>query len=147
MKEKRRLFKVKYTNYFEPKRYIITYTELKYYKDFLDMAKRLDLILLTKVSIYNLIKIKDTLYKRIAFKQCGHETIDFILADKETCRMRVCIQLDDPYNKKERLKIDNFINELFDELNIKLIRIKIDEDFNKEYLENQIRNIIREPIY
>lgn len=147
MQEKKKLFKVKYTNYFETKRYIITYTELKYYKDLLDMAKRLDLILLTKVSIYNLIQIKDTLYKKIAYRQCGHETIDFIFADKESCRMRVCIQLDDPYNKLEREKKDNFINELFEELDIKLIRIQINKDFNKEYLENQIRNIIKEPLY
>ena len=147
MDSKRKLFKVKYSNYFETKRYIITYTELKYYKDLLDIAKSLDLILLTKVSIYDLIKVKDTLYKKIAYKQCGHETIDFILADKATCRMRVCIQLEDPYNKQVREKTDNFINELFEELNIKLIRIQTNKEFNKEYLESQIRNIIKEPLY
>lgn len=147
MQNRRKIFKVKYTNYFESKRYIITYTELKYYKDLMEIARTLDLILLTKVSIYDLIQIKDTLYKKIAYRQCGHETIDFIFADKDTCRMRVCIQLKDPYNSKKREKIDSFINDLFGELNIKLIRIPINKDFNKQYLENQIRNIIREPIY
>lgn len=147
MESKRKLFKVKYSNYFETKRYIITYTELKYYKDLLDIAKSLDLVLLTKVSIYDLIRVKDTLYKKIAYKQCGHETIDFVFADKATCRMRVCVQLKDPYNKQEREKTDNFINELFQELNIKLIRIQTNKEFNKEYLESKIRNIIKEPLY
>ena len=66
---KKRLFKVKYTNYFEARRYIITYNELKFYKEFLEIAQKLNLILLTKVSIHNLVSIKDTLYKKIALKQ------------------------------------------------------------------------------
>lgn len=148
MQKKRKLFKVKYTNYFTAKRYIITYTELKYYKDLLEIATNLNLILLTKVSIYNLVQLKDTLYIPIGKKQCGNETIDFILSEKDSCRMRVCIQLDDPYNKnKKKVKRNEFINELFDELDIKLIRIKINEEYNKEYLESQIRKIVSEPIY
>lgn len=68
-RRKKRIFKVKYTNYFEPRRYIITYNELKFYKDFFEIAERLDMILLTKVSIHNLVSIKDTLYRPIALKQ------------------------------------------------------------------------------
>ena len=147
-KEKRKIFKVKYTNYFVPKRYIITYTELRYYKDLLEISSSLDLILLTKVSIYNLIQLKDTFYKSIGKRQCGNQTIDFILSDKESCRMRLCIQLDDPYNKeRQKIRRDKFINELFSELNIKMIRIKINEEYNKEHLENQIRQIVSQPVF
>ncbi len=68
-RKNKRLFKIKYTNYFESKKYIITYNELKFYKEFFEIAQRLNLILLTKVSIHNLVNIKDTLYKNIALKQ------------------------------------------------------------------------------
>lgn len=146
-KRKTRLFKVKYTNYFEARRYMITYNELEFYKKFFEIAERLNMILLTKVSIYNLVNIKDTLYKTFAFKQCGKETIDFIFADKDTCRARMCINLDDPYESKERIKKNQFVNELFKELDINLIRIRIDEDYNFFYLENKLREIIAHSAY
>lgn len=141
-KKKRRLFKVKYTNYFEPKKYIITFTELKFYKKFFEIAERLNLILLTKVSIHQLVSIKDTLYKPMALKQCGTECIDFMFADKETCKILLSIRLQDPYMNEKKKKSERFITELCDELNINLIKMKITEDFNEIYLENQLSEIM-----
>ena len=141
--KKRKLFKVKYTNYFESKKYILTYTEIKFYKDLFEIAERLNLILFTKVSIYELINIKDTLYRRIALRQCGHHTIDFILASKDTCEIKLCIQLIDPYNnEKKTLRREKFVDELFDELKIKLYKIKITDEYNKDHLEININNIL-----
>lgn len=69
-KEKRRIFKINYIHYFEPIRYIITYNELQFYKQFAELAERLGMILLTKVSIHNLVGLKsDTFYKTIGLRQ------------------------------------------------------------------------------
>ncbi len=147
-KNKRKLFKINYIHYFESKRYIITMTELRYYKDLLKIAEKYDLILLTKVSIYDIVRIKDTLYKKIALYQCDHETIDFVFVDKKDCRIRICVQLDDPYiTNKRKLKRRQFIIELFKILDINLIRLKITDEYNIENIENKIRNILSEPMY
>ena len=63
--------------------------------------------------------------------------------------MRLCIKLDSPYvkYKKSNIKTERFINELFEELGISLIRIKIDADYNFIYLENKLREIISKPAY
>lgn len=63
--------------------------------------------------------------------------------------MRLCIKLDNPYvkYKKSNIKTERFINELFEELGISLIRIKIDADYNFIYLENKLREIISKPAY
>lgn len=146
---KRKLFKVNYIHYYEARRYISTCTEVKYYNDLLEIAERYGLILLSKVSIYEVVKIKDTPYKRIALLQCGQETIDFILANKEDCKVRVCIKLDDPYllMEKKHFKKKKFVDELFDRLDIKLVRFVITDEYHKENIENKIRNIISQPVY
>ncbi len=141
--KKRKIFKVKYTNYFEPKKYLLTYTEIKFYNNLFEIAERLNLVLYTRVSIYELVNIKDTLYKRIAFRQCGHYTVDFVLATKDTSEIKLCIQLIDPYTDNVKtLKRQKFVDDLFDELNIKLLKIKITDEFNKDYMEIDINNII-----
>lgn len=62
--------------------------------------------------------------------------------------MRLCIRLDDPYIRdKKILKRERFINELFEELDINLIRIKINQDYNYIFLENKLREIISKPAY
>lgn len=138
-KKKRRLFKVKYTNYFEPQKYIMTFTELKFYKQFFEIAQRLNLILLSKVSLHELVIIKDTLYRPMALKQCGTESIDFVFVD-ENGKIILCIRLQDPYINK--FKKERFITELFDELNIKLVRIKLNDYLNEIQLENQLAELI-----
>lgn len=147
--KKRKLFKINYIHYYEEIKYILTITEFKYYSDLLEIAERYDLVLLTKVSIYEVVKIKDTLYKRFAFLQCGRETIDFVLADKKDCRTKVCIKLDDPYllREKKYSKKKKFIDELFSKLNINILRLNITDEYNKENIENKIRNIIYQPVY
>lgn len=45
------------------------------------------------------------------------------------------------------MKTERFITELFEKLNINLMRIKTNEDFNIYYLENELRKILAHPEY
>ncbi len=142
--KKRKLFKVNYIHYFEPIDYIINLTEIRYYNDLVEIADKYNFLLLSKVSIRSMVKIKNTLYKWYAAYQCGHEVMDFVLVDKKDGKTIVCISLDDPYylTEKQNHKRKVFIDELFDILNVKLIRVNITDEYAREKLENKIKNMI-----
>lgn len=137
-----------YNIYYKPKRYIITLTELKFYNILLQIAKELDLILLAQVSLYNIVEPKETKYKNTAFNKIRSKSIDFVLVDKENCRIKLCIELDDyTHNRPNRIERDKFINELFKSLNINLIRFKASNYYDKEALKQRIKENIKNNYY
>lgn len=139
---------INYKMYYQPKRYIITLTELKFYNVLLQIAKELDLILLTQVSLYNIIEPKNTNYKNTAFNKIRSKSIDFVLADKKDCRIKLCIELDDITHKRyDRIQRDEFINKLFNDLEIDFLRFKASNYYDKEALKKRIVESIKEHIY
>lgn len=50
-----------YKNYYRPKRYVITLNELKFYNILMEIAKELDLILFSQVSLYNILETQKNL--------------------------------------------------------------------------------------
>lgn len=137
-----------YNIYYKPKKYVISLTEKNFYTILLEIAKELDLILLTQVSLYNIIIPRETKYKNVAFNKIRSKSIDFVLVSKKDCRIRLCIELDDyTHNRKDRIERDTFINELFKSLNINLIRIKTSNYYNKEVIKQKIEENIKENYY
>ena len=68
--------------------------------------------------------------------------------DKKDCRIRLCIELDDNTHKKyNRIKRDKFINKLFKDLNINLLRYPSKFHYNKEELKCLIQNNITKKYY
>ena len=88
---------------------------MKFYNVLLEIAKELDYILFSQVSLYNIISMQDSLdYSTHTkyFNKIASKSIDFVLVDKK-CRIKLCIELDDnTHKKKNRIERDNFINEL-----------------------------------
>lgn len=135
--------KIDYNKYYEPKRYIITINELIFYKILLEIAKELNLILLCQVSLYSILKTKTKNYTY--FNKISSKSIDFVLARQNDCRIKLCIELDDKtHNYPERIKRDKFINDLFKDLNINLLRIKSKPVYDKENIKQQILELIKE---
>ena len=50
-----------YKKYYKPKIYITTLNEMKFYTVLLEIAKELDYILFSQVSLYNIISMQDNL--------------------------------------------------------------------------------------
>lgn len=139
---------INYNAYYKPKRYITSLTELKFYTILLEIAKELDLILFAQVSLYNIIETKQTPYKQTYFNKISSKTIDFVLVDKNNCRIKLCIELDDyTHKRKNRQERDKFINELFKSLEINLIRFNASNYYNKEALKKRIQESIVEHYY
>lgn len=134
---------IDYNDYYISKRYIITLNELIFYKTLLEIAKELNLILLCQVSLYSIIQTKnknDAYFNRIRSK-----SIDFVLVREKDCKIEVCIELDDrTHYYKNRIERDKFINDLFQDLHINLLRIQSKAVYNKEELKQKILQYIKE---
>ena len=117
----------------------------------LEITKELDLILCSQVSLYNIVETKRGLDKSNEtkyFNKISRKSIDFVLVDKKDCRIRLCIELDDNTHKKyNRIERDKFINKLFEDLNINLLRIPSRFHYNKEELKKLIENNISKNYY
>lgn len=142
---------IDYKNYYRPKRYVISKNELNFYTELLEVAKELDLIVFSQVSLYNILETKPNLdYKTrtIYFNKISSKSIDFVLVDKNDCRIKLCIELDDSSHKRpERIKRDNFINELFKSLEIDLLRYPTYTTYYKDTLKKRIQENIKEHYY
>lgn len=140
-----------FKNYYRPKRYVITLNELKFYNILMEIAKELDLILFSQVSLYNILETKKNLdpkTKQTYFNKIASKSIDFVLVNKKDCRIKLCIELDDSTHKQaSRIKRDKFINKLFQDLEINLLRYPVYNVYYKETLKRKIQENIKEHYY
>ena len=113
----------------------MTRNELKFYKQLKKITDKLDLTIFAQVSLYQIIKNKE--YKD--FNKIKSKSIDFVITENNG-KIKLCIELDDSsHNKNNRIKRDNFINEIFKQTNINLLRIPVQAFYNLETLENKIK--------
>lgn len=137
-----------YNEYYRPKRYLISKNELNFYSILLEIAKELDLILFSQVSLYNILETRPNLdyrTKTIYFNKIASKSIDFVLVDKNDCRIKLCIELDDSTHKQQkRIERDKFINELFKSLEINLLRYPSYHTYYKDTLKTKIQENIDE---
>ena len=132
---------------YKPKRYLISLNELNFFKELKKLIDVMDLNLLTQVSLYSLIETKYKKYNYEEFNKIKSKSIDFVIADKKSCRARLCIELDDTtHENKERKNRDIFINELFESMNIPLLRITVKENYENdiEIIKQKIIEIMSE---
>lgn len=123
------------TNTFEKKEYLLTQTELKFYKLLKQITDKLDLNLFCQVAMYELVNCKD--YKE--FNKIRSKSIDFVITERN-CKIKLCIELDDEtHNNPKRIERDNLVNKIFKEANTKILRIKVQNFYNLEELEQKIK--------
>lgn len=124
-----------YAEIYSKKEYLLTPTELKFYKLLKSITDKLDYSLFIQIPLYELVNYKE--YKD--FNRIKSKSIDFVITEKN-CKTKICIELDDKthYNKK-RVVRDKFVNKLFEDIGIKLIRIPVQNFYNLEELENKIK--------
>lgn len=126
-----------YYKYFSKKEYLLTPTELKFYNLLKQITDKLNLNLFCQVSMYEIIKCKD--YKH--FNKIRSKCIDFVITEKN-CKIRCCIELDDyTHNSNKRKKRDLIVDNIFKSSNVNLIRIKVQNYYNLNELEDKIKNL------
>ncbi len=132
---------IKSNNYkedYEKKEYLLTPTELKFYKLLKTITDELNYTLFTQIALYEIVNCKN--FKN--FNKIKSKSIDFIITEKN-CKIKLCIELDDKtHNTNKRIERDTFINDMFKELDIKLLRIPVQNFYNIEELEQKIKESI-----
>lgn len=138
---------IDYKNYYRPKRYVLSLNELNFYNTLMEIAKELDLIVFSQVSLYNILETKPNTRKE-NFYRIAAKSIDFVLVDKKDTKIKLCIELDDSTHKQEnRIKRDNFINDLFKSLEINLLRYPTYKIYYKDALKKKIQENMKEHYY
>lgn len=114
---------------------IMTQTEQNFYKLLKLITTKYNCEIFAQVSLYSIIQPLN--YK--ALNRIRSKSIDYVITDKEY-NIKLCIELDDyTHNKQERIKRDNFVNNIFKKTKIKLLRIPIEQAFIVERIEKQIK--------
>lgn len=116
---------------------IFTNNERFFYKILKEITYNMDLIIMTKVRLADIIYTNE--YNYTYFNKIKAKHIDFVLIDNNG-EIKLLIELDDKshenYERKER---DKFLNEIFENLNINLLRIPAKYIYNIEELKTKIK--------
>lgn len=119
----------------------MTETEIKFIKELKKITDINNLIILPQVqlqSIFHTINNKDI----TSFNKIKSKSIDFAIVDNNY-NYKLFIELDDyTHNRKNRIQRDQFINELFKTYNLKLKRIKVQNNYNIEDLKEIIKEVV-----
>ena len=128
------------TNY-TTKRYIMTSTELNFYRNLKQVTNELNLEIFPQVNLERIIQIKDNNF--IDRNRIKSKSIDYTLVNNKNCKIIACIELDDYTHNKENVKInDEFKNLIFKQVNIPLFRIKVKNYYDLKELKEELLKII-----
>ena len=126
---------INYNEKYIKKEYLLTQTELKFYKILKQITDELNLTVCPQIPLYQIVKNIE--YKD--FNKISNKTIDFVITENNL-KIKLCIELDDYTHKQEkRKKRDDFINKLLEETNVKIIRIPVQNYYNKDELKEKIK--------
>ena len=125
---------INYKDLYIKKDYIMTEQEYKFYRLLKNYTSKNNLNLFAQVSLYAIVNSKN--YSD--FNKIKSKSIDFVITDVN-CKIKLCIELDDyTHIKEERRKRDNFIDKLFEELEIRMLRIPVQNYYNMTDIERKI---------
>lgn len=107
------------------KKYLLTKNELEFYKCLKIIADELNLCVLSKIRLADLIEIYGHKNNSEYFKYFGKikaKHIDFALAKKENLEIILLIELDDfSHNRQDRKLRDEFIDKICKQCNYKIL--------------------------
>lgn len=125
---------INYKDLYIKKDYIMTEQEYKFYRLLKNYTSKNNLNLFAQVSLYAIVNSK--YYSD--FNKIKSKSIDFVITDVN-CKIKLCIELDDyTHIKENRQNRDKFIDELFKQLEIKMLRIPEQNYYNMTEIERKI---------
>ena len=126
---------INYSLYYK-KDYIMTQAELKFYRELKKITDKLDLTIFPQVDLERIINVKNN--NNAHRNRIKSRSIDYTIVSNKNCKIICCIELDDyTHNNTNRKIRDEFINELFYNVNLKLFRYNLNT--NLEIIENDIK--------
>ena len=116
------------------RRYLLTKHELEFYKELKKAADKLNLSILTKIRMADLVEAINNDYRGFAKIKAKH--VDFALCNPENMYVLLLIELDDnSHQRQDRIERDMFIEQVYTETGYKLLRVKSTYNLEKAITE------------
>lgn len=110
------------------KRLLLTKNEWYFYKELKPIADEMNLTVLSKIRLADLIEVDNTKINRKDFQKyfnrINRKHVDFALAKKENLRIVMIIELDDNSHNKEQNERDEFFNKVLEKTGYKVLRTR-----------------------
>ena len=133
---------INYNDNYIKKDYLLTKEELKFYKLLKPIVQNMGYSLFCQVSLYGIITTKSNKEFNKNFNKIKSKSIDFVIT-QENCKILMCIELDGTtHQKQNRIQRDDILNTLFKDLQMKLLRIPVQNFYNME----EIKKLIKESL-
>ena len=116
------------------RKFLLTKNELYFYKELKKIADKLNLTILSKIRMADLIepaKDKDNNYYT-AFQKIKSKHIDFALCDPSNLYVLLLIEVDDNSHKEQSKERDMFVEKVYQETGYKLLRVYGTADLEKK---------------
>lgn len=124
------------------KGYVMTRTELIFYRKLKEITDELNLSIFSQVNLERIIQVKDN--NNVDRNKIKSRSIDYTIVNNKNCGIIACIELDDYSHKRENIKRrDEFINQLFKQVNIPLYRIEVKYEYNMYEIKELIKQAMK----
>ena len=116
------------------RKYLLTKHELEFYKELKKVADKLNLSILTKIRMADLVEAINNDYRGFAKIKAKH--IDFALCNPENMYVLLLIELDDKsHQRQDRIERDEFVEQVYMETGYKLLRVTSTYNLEKAITE------------
>lgn len=116
----------------------MTQTEINFIKQLEIITNKYQLKIIPQIQLQKIFKTNNI----TEFNKIKSKSIDYAVVDKEF-KYKFFIELDDyTHNYANRIKRDNYINNLFKNNNLNLLRIKVKNTYNMQEIEEKIKELI-----
>lgn len=119
----------------------MTENEKYFFKSLKLITSKYNLFILPQVQLQSIFKVYNN--KDISsFNKIKSKSIDFAIVN-QNYDYKIFIELDDcTHNKNNRIQRDKFVNNLFNKYNLKLLRIKVQKQYDLSEIENLIKEVV-----
>ena len=116
------------------RKYLLTRHELEFYKELKKVADKLNLSILTKIRMADLVEAINNDYRGFAKIKAKH--VDFALCNPENMYVLLLIELDDnSHQRQDRIERDMFVEQVYTETGYKLLRVTSTYNLEKAITE------------
>lgn len=116
----------------------MTQTEINFIKQLENITNKYQLKIIPQIQLQKIFKTNNI----AEFNKIKSKSIDYAIVDNNY-NYKLFIELDDySHNYNNRIKRDNYINNIFETHNLKLLRIKVKNTYNMDELEQKIKKLI-----
>lgn len=116
------------------RKYLLTKHELEFYKELKKVADKLNLSILTKIRMADLVEAINNDYRGFAKIKAKH--VDFALCNPENMYVLLLIELDDKSHQHQyRIERDEFVEQVYTETGYKLLRVTSTYNLEKAITE------------